>query len=87
MLVAVAGEQQGHLIVEAARTGLDAHDRQDARELAGRAALRGAGQIVDDDQLVAARNDGSQLGERQAVSTVQDDDVDGTPRRREHRNH
>ena len=87
VLVAVAGEQQGHLIVEAARTGLDTHDRQDARQLTGRAALRGAGQIVDDDQLVAARDDRRQLGERQAVSAVQDDDVDGTPRRREGRNH
>ena len=83
VLVAVAGEQQGHLIVEATRTGLDAQDRQDTRQLAGRATLRGAGQIVDHDQLVAARDDRHQLGEREAVGAVQDDDVDGTPGRRE----
>ena len=70
VLVAVAGEQQGHLIVEAARTGLDTHDRQDARQLTGRATFRGTGQIVDDDQLVAACDDRCQLGERQAVSAV-----------------
>ena len=87
VLVAVAGEQQGDLIVEAARTGLDAHNRQDARQLAGRAAFRGAGQIVDHDQLVATRDNGCQLGERQAVSAVQDNDVHGTSRRRKGRNH
>ena len=87
MLVAVPGEQQGHLIVEAARTGLNTHDRQDTRQLAGRAAFRGTRQIVDHDQLVAARDDRRQLGEWQAVSAVQDDDIDGAPRRREGRNH
>ena len=87
MLVAVAGEQQGHLIVEAARTGFDMHDRQDTRQLTGRASFRGAGQIVDHDQLVAACDNRRKLSERQAVSAVQDDDVDGAPRRREGRNH
>ena len=36
---------------------------------------------------MAARDDRHQLGEREAVGAVQDDDIDGAPRRRECRDH
>ena len=80
MLVAVAGQQQGDLVVEAARAGLDVQDRQDARKVAGRATLRGRRQIVDDDQLVAAGDNRRELGQGQPVRTVEDDEVDGASR-------
>ena len=87
VLVAVAGQQQGDLIVEAARSGFDVQDRQDAGEFAGRAALRGCRQIVDDDQLVAAGDNRHKLGQGQAVRTVEDDEVDGASRGRQGGNH
>ena len=87
VLVAVAGQQQGDLVVEAARAGLDVQDRQDARKVAGRATLRGRRQIVDDDQLVAAGDNRRKLGQGQPVRTVEDDEVDGASRGSQGGNH
>ena len=80
MLIAVAGQQQGDLVVEAARSGFDVQDREDASEFAGRATLRGRCQIVNDDQLVAAGNNRRKLGQGQSVRTVEHDDIDGASR-------
>ena len=49
VLVAVAGEQQRDLVVEAARAGLDAQGRQDGGQGACRAVLGGDREVVDDD--------------------------------------
>ena len=87
MLVAVAGQQQGDLVVEASRSGLDVQDREDAGEFAGRAPFRGCRQIVDDDQLVAAGDNRRELGQRQAVCAVEDDEVDGASRGSQGGNH
>ena len=80
VLIAVAGQQQGDLVVEAARSGFDVQDREDASEFAGRATLRGRCQIVNDDQLVAAGNNRRKLGQGQSVRTVEHDDIDGASR-------
>ena len=87
MLVAVASEQQRDLVVEAARAGLDAQGRQDGGQGACRAVLGGDREVVDDDQLVAARDDGGQLRQGQPVGAVQYDHVEGAAGGRQHRHH
>ena len=87
MLVAVACQEQGDLVVEAPGAGFDAQGGQDVRECARRAVLGGGREVVDDDQLVAARDDGRQLRQRQAVGAVEDDHIDRAPGGRQHGHH
>ena len=87
VLIAVAGEQQCDLVVETPGAGFNAQGGQDARERARRAVLGGGCQVVDDDQLVAARDDGGQLRQREAVCAVEHDHVDRSARWRKHGHH
>ena len=80
VLVAVACQQQGDLVVEAP-AGRARRAGPAGRSRVSRVAppSEAAAQVVDDDQLVAARDDRRQLSQRQAVGAVEDDHVDRAP--------